>query len=552
MANRLKVAKVLSIKQLHDQGWSQRRIARELGVSRDAVARQLAKTADSGEPATEEGDSNKATSEKAPTGSQQHEGASNKATTPTKAPTGSGTLSPTDLTNRTADTPAESRSCCQPFRQKILDKLEQGLSAQRIYQDLVDEHGFDAKYHSVRRFVAKLNQVKPLPFRRIEVAAGEEAQVDFGTGTPIVGEDGKRRRTHVLRVVLSHSRKAYSESVFRQTTENFIRCIENAFRHFGGVPQTLVPDNLKAAVLKADWYDPELNPKLRSFCEHYGTVLLPTKPRMPRHKGKVERGVDYVQENALKGRTFGSLREQNDHLLHWESTIADTRIHGTTRKQVCLLFEEERSALGTLPIDYFPCFQEAQRKVSRDGHVAVAKAYYSLPPEYLGHTLWARWDSRVVRVFNDSMELICTHATQPPGKFSTLPEHLASEKIHPIERGTDWLLKKCSYIGENTKHWTLGLVANRGIEAVRVLHGLLNLSDKHPSSLIEQACEVALANDCYQLRSLRKLIEHRSSKQKSFDFLDEHPLIRNLSEYGDLVRVDFQTGTDLPKETICQ
>ena len=118
VANRLKVAKVLSIKQLHDQGWSQRRIARELGISRDAVARHLARPTDSGEPTTEEGDSNKATSEEALTGSQQQDGASNKATTRTKAPTGSGTPSPTDLTNRTADTLAESRSCCQPFRQQ--------------------------------------------------------------------------------------------------------------------------------------------------------------------------------------------------------------------------------------------------------------------------------------------------------------------------------------------------------------------------------------------------------------------------------------------------
>ncbi|MFC1759427.1 hypothetical protein ACFL2H_11785, partial [Planctomycetota bacterium] len=116
--------------------------------------------------------------------------------------------------------------------------------------------------------------------------------------------------------------------------------------------------------------------------------VLPTKPRTPRHKGKVERGVDYVQENALKGRTFKSLQEQNDHLLCWETTIADTRIHGTTRKQVSKLFEVERESLGKLPLDYFPCFQEAQRKVSRDGHVSVDKAYYSLPPEFVGHTLW--------------------------------------------------------------------------------------------------------------------------------------------------------------------
>jgi transposase len=123
----------------------------------------------------------------------------------------------------------------------------------------------------------------------------------------VIQPDGKRRRTHVFRIVLSHSRKAYSEAVYRQTTEDFIRCMENAFHHFGGAPQTLVIDNLKAAVTKADWFDPELNPKIQSFCAHYDTVILPTRPRTPRHKGKIERGVDYVQDNALKRRTFTSL-----------------------------------------------------------------------------------------------------------------------------------------------------------------------------------------------------------------------------------------------------
>ena len=264
---------------------------------------------------------------------------------------------------------------------------------------MVVERGFEGKYHSVRRFVAKLNQAHPLPFRRIEVTPGEEAQIDFGAGAPIIDANGKRRRTHVLRVVLSHSRKGYSQAVYQQTTDNFIHCIENAFRHFGGVPKTIVPDNLKAAVIKADWYDPELNPKLRSFSEHYGTVVLPTKPRMPRHKGKVERGVDYVQENGLKGKTFRTLEEQNVYLLHWETTVADTRIHGTTKQQVLKVFEEvEREALEKLPLDYFPCFQEGQRKVSRDGHVAVNKSYYSVPPEHLGRTVWVRWDARVVRI----------------------------------------------------------------------------------------------------------------------------------------------------------
>ena len=92
----------------------------------------------------------------------------------------------------------------------------------------ITEHGFTGSYYSVRRFVTKLEAQVPLPFRRLECAPGEEAQIDFGSGAPLVGEDGRRRRTHVFRVVLSHSRKAYSEVVYRQTTESFVRCLENA------------------------------------------------------------------------------------------------------------------------------------------------------------------------------------------------------------------------------------------------------------------------------------------------------------------------------------
>jgi hypothetical protein len=184
-------------------------------------------------------------------------------------------------------------------------------------------------------------------------------------------------------LVLSHSRKAYSEVFFRQTTDNLLACWENAFAAWGGVPRTLVIDNLKAAVLHADWYDPELHPKVSAFCKHYGTVLLPTKPRMPRHKGKIEAGIKFVQSNALRGRSFDSLAAQNAHLAHWESCVADVRIHGTTKKQVRQVFEQfERPALLALPADRFPFFHEAQRVVHRDGHVEVDKAYYSVPPEY--------------------------------------------------------------------------------------------------------------------------------------------------------------------------
>jgi transposase len=291
---------------------------------------------------------------------------------------------------------------------------EAGIKATMPYMMHSRSHDLSDSYYSVRRFVARLNKKSALPFRRLETLPGEEAQVDFGTGAPVRTPQGKTRRPWIFRIVLSHSRKAYSEAVWRQSSESFIQCLENAFRHFGGVPGRLVIDNLKAVVAKADWYDPEVHPKLQSFAAHYGTVFLPTKPYTPRHKGKVENSVKYVKGNALKGRVFTSLAEENEFLLDWETHIADTRIHGTTKRQVKQLFEEqEREALLPLPKDRFPFFHEGRRTVHRDGHIEVDKAYYSAPPEYLGRRIWVRWDGRLVRLFNDRWESLGLHAKQP-------------------------------------------------------------------------------------------------------------------------------------------
>ena len=331
--------------------------------------------------------------------------------------------------------------------------MEAGLSAVRIFQDLVEE-GFEGKYWSVRRYVTRLTAPHDLPMRRLETLPGEEAQIDFGTGAPVLMPDGRRRRPWVFRVVLSHSRKAYSEAVWRQTTEAFLQCLENAFHHFGGVPRRLVLDNLKAAVAQADWYDPEVHPKLQSFAAHYGTAFLPTKPYTPRHKGKIERGIGYAKNNALKGRVFQSLEEENQFLLGWEETVADTRIHGTTKRQVGRMFQEsERVALLPLPADRFPFFHEAYRAVHRDGHLEVDKAYYSAPPEYVGRRLWVRWDARLVRIFNDRFEQVAVHAKAEPGRFRTAAEHIPREKVSAVERGTDALLRQIAAIGPHTRQW---------------------------------------------------------------------------------------------------
>jgi transposase len=505
MANVLKMAKGHSIQVLHARGWSQRRIARALGVHRETVARyvRLAEGSPRDGPTV-------------PDGPDQ-----NRPNLP------AGSSGPP--------------SGCEPFREVIRTALERGLSSQRIWQDLKSEYGFDGAYDSVKRFCRRLKQASPRPFRRMECEPGEEAQVDFGTAAPVITAEGKRRRPHLFRIVLSHSRKAYSEAVYRQTTDDFLRCLENAFHHFGGVPETLVIDNLKAAVTKADWFDPDLNPKILAFCEHYGTVVLPTKVRTPRHKGKVERGVGYAQDNALKGRTFDSLAAQNRHLLEWETSVADTRIHGTTRKQVGRVFAEvERAALLLLPVDRFPCFQEAQRKVNRDGHVEAARSYYSAPPEYVGRRVWARWDGHVVRVFNRRLEQIAIHAQREPGRFATDDRHIVAEKRGGIERGTAWWLRKAHAIGSDTGRWAEAMLQQRGIPGVRVLMGLVSLTNKHTDTAIERACGVARSHGVYRLRVIRELLKRHAPEQEQFDFIAEHPLIRSLSDYGQLVHHAFE------------
>lgn len=533
MANFIKMAIAQSIFSLHAQGLSGRQIARMLGIGRGTVARYLRgqrPAASNGaiapiDPARLETDSKGAT---APTGSELS-ATSAESSCATAGRAGAG---------------AQSKAA--RWQDFILQKQAQGLSAKRIHQDLREEPGTaEVSYDSVRRLLKRLGTARPVPFRRMECEPGHEAQVDFGTGARIVTADGKRRKTHVLRVVLSHSRKGYSEACFRQTAEDFLRVLENAFRHFGGVPRTVVVDNLKAAVLRADWFDPELNPKLQSFAQHYGTVILPTKPRTPRHKGKVERGVGYVQDNGLKGHDFTSLEAQNQHLARWEATVADTRIHGTTKRHVGQVFREvEQPALLPLPTERFPFFHEAPRKVSRDGHIEVAKAYYSAPPEYLGHSVWARWDGRLVRIFNPRFEQIALHVQGPPGSFSTLVEHVLPEKISGLERGAAWLFHKIRGIGPQAHAWAAAMLAARGIEGTRVLLGLLALAKRYPAETLEKACEIALSYGAYRLRTIRQLLSRDARPQPPLPFLDEHPIIRPLDDYGRIVAAALQRQAD--------
>jgi transposase len=518
MANILKVNEQSTIQQLAAQGWSRRRIARELNVDRKTVRRYLRASA------------------KSPTISTPGSPMPDAANSPISTP---GPSTGAQLVSEALQAEAGRPGLCTSHRQRIEAKLEAGLTAQRIYQDLLAEVGFRASYQSVKRFVRQLRQAQPERVWRIEVQPGEEVQIDFGTGAPVVDAQGQRRRPWVLRVVLSHSRKAYSEAVFHQTTENLIRCLENAFRSFGGVTKVLNLDNLRAAVHKADWCDPDLNPKLLSFCRHYGCALLPCLPRTPEHKGKTERGIGYLKGNALRGRTFTSLTAENEFLRHWEKTVADVRIHGTTRKQVAALFAEEQKALLALPPDLFPCFQEGRRTVHRDSYVEVDKAFYTVPPEYISDWVWVRWDSREVRIFNQRWEQLVLHAHLPPGQFDKV---LGLGGGHgPLERQLDYWLERAQELGAPCGAWAQAMLHHKGPLGLRSIMGLLGLTDQHSFKSLNEACATALARGAWRLRDVKGLLEQRQHEvQTHLSFAQTHPLIRNLAEYGLFIETKIQ------------
>ena len=518
MSNILEVPQQQAIQALIAKCWSVRRIARTLSVNRRTVKRYAA-------------------------------GAVPKCTT--EVTTGSGTSDESKCTTQviigsvladgpkcTTEVTTGSRSLCNGSREVIAPMLELGLSAQRIYQDLVAGHGFGGSYPSVRRYVAKLKASEPERVWRIECQPGEEMQVDFGLGAPLVEAGGKARRTWLFRAVLSYSRKGYTEVVLRQDTETFIRVLENAVRYFGGVPRLLNLDNLKAAVIKADWYDPAINPKLADFCRHYGMTPMPCRPYSPQHKGKVERGVGYAKNNALKGRQFVSLNEQNAHLIHWEEQVADKRVHGTTRRQVAAVFEEERKALGPLPASVYESYQEGRRRVQRDSFVEVAKAYYEAPPEFIGRQVWVRWDGRMVRLLNDRMEQVACHTRLEPGKFSRC---LGVRGLHgSIKQSADYWLSRAAALGEAAGRWAHRALEQRGAEAIRSIMGLCHLTDKRRAADIDAACAKAMdaAAGLPAYRAIKLMLESESDApgQIQMELREIDPIIRPLSAYADFIR----------------
>jgi transposase len=553
MSNVLREEKRQQVIALGRLGWALRRIEQETGVRRETASAYL-KTAGiavrppgawgrrpPAKPANEvTTGSTVELSALNPNPNPNAENLPNKGKSKTAKPANEVTTGfGVELSSFGSENTTPTPSACEPFREAIKLGLSRGRNAMAIWQDLVADNGFRGGYGTVKRFVRKLRGDQPLEARAVIVTApGEEAQVDYGSKGPMVrdSQTGKYRRTRLFVMTLGYSRKAVRLLTFRSSSRIWAELHEKAFRRLGGTTRIVVLDNLKEGVLVPDIYDPTLNPLYRDMLAHYGAVALPCRIKDPDRKGKVESGVGHAQRTPLKGKRFESLEEAQAYLDRWETNCADTRIHGTTKRQVAAMFAEEKPALLPLPLEPFRYYQHGQRVVHLDGCVEVEAAYYGLPPGWIGHLVQVQWDELFVRILDPkSGQLVREHVRQKRGWYRIQEQDLSPRRPFKVSQ----LLWRAERAGAQIGALCNHIYNQQGQLGVRRIQGVLSLAKKYGTASTEEACAVALEMGVREYQFVRRYLER--TPQLSLRQVD--PLIRELIEYRDLINRKTQEPT---------
>ncbi len=414
----------------------------------------------------------------------------------------------TQLQAAPTDRAPHEQSLVVPFQEPVQRWHAQGVEGQAIWQLLVEQHGFAGSYSSLKRFLRRLDPSAVRATVRVEVEPGEEAQVDFGAAGRILDPDrGQLRKAWVFVMTLSHSRHQYGELVFDQEVATWLRCHQRAFEFFHGVPRRVVPDNLKAAIVHAALYDPEVQRAYREFAEHYGFLISPCRPRTPEHKGKVEQGgVHYVKRNALAGRAFRDLSEGNRHLWRWCVETAGRRVHGTTKRIPLEVFDQvERPALQPLPVHPWELAEWKQAKLHADCHVVFEAAYYSAPHRLIGQRLWVRGTAWQVQLFHE-YALVATHRRARPGQRRTLLDHLPPDKVHFLLQTPAWCRERAAAIGPACARFIDALLGERPLDRLRSAQGVLRFAPRYGAPRLEAACARAAAVEEYRYHTVKSIL----------------------------------------------
>lgn len=418
------------------------------------------------------------------------------------------------LLDETFDKPAppQNVSTVEPYRTEVVKLRQENVEMAAIWERL-KERGYSGSYSAVRRFVRGLEPVELDVTVRVECQPGEEAQVDFGyAGLMLDPGTGQRRRSWGFVMTLSWSRHQYVEFVWDQKVATWLRLHGQAFAFFGGVPERVVIDNLKAGISKACWGDPQVQLAYRECAEHYGFLIAPCKPKTPQHKGKVEQGgVHYVKRNFLGGREPTSLTQANQDVRAWCLTTAGQRCHGTTKEQPLRRFlETEQGRLQLLPATPYDLAEWKKVTLHRDCHVVFDNAYYSAPFRLVSQELLVRGGTQTVKIYNSDYQLIATHErAEKPGQRQTNPAHLPPELLPGLYLDRPGCQIAAADVGPATGEVVALLLADLVVERLPTVRRLLALRDKYGDERLEAACARALHFDDPSYKTVKRILQQR-------------------------------------------
>jgi transposase len=406
------------------------------------------------------------------------------------------------LASRLPPRPApQQRSSIEAWGELIEAMHARRASPKAIFDRLRLEHpDFPGSLSAVKRMCARLSRERGISPDEvaipIETEPGHIAQVDFTyVGKLYDHEHGVLRKCWLFLMTLGHSRHMYCQLVFDQKVETWVRLHIEAFEYFGGVPRVIVPDNLKAAVVRAAFAvddDPVIHRTYRELARHYGFQIDPTPPFSPEKKGKVESNAKYVKRNFLAPRELGDIVRARAELQLWLREIAGGRVHGTTGRRPLEVFErEERSALLALPAVRYEIVLWKRAQLHRDCHVQIDGAFYSAPWRLIGEQLWARCTRQEVTLYR-SDERLWVHSRVSRGRRSTIEAHLPEGRRDLRHRSAAHWLERAKTIGPETLLLVEEVFASDDVlSKLRAVQAIVSHLANYPSERAEAAARRA-------------------------------------------------------------
>lgn len=392
------------------------------------------------------------------------------------------------------------------YEERIKELLkEPDMTARQIWR-LLCEAGCRFSERSINRYVQQLAPSEPVVTVRLEVDPGTQAQVDFGLATLTL--DGARKRLWAFVMTLSYSRHRFVRFVERQDIATWLDCHIRAFEFFGGVPATVLLDNLKSGVVKADLYDPTINRAYAELERHHGFVADPAKVRTPEHKGKVERSMPVIRQQLVAGRSYTDLADANEKALLWCRDEIGLRANGTTHEAPRLRFErDEKAALKDLPVHRFELPHWKECTVHPDHHVVFEKCYYSVPTRYVGKKVWVRGGLMMVDIFCQDVQIKSHPAAHRPGTWRTdLDDYPQGKKLF-LQFQPAWCKKEAYRMGEFAGRLVEAILTPHALVHLRKAQGLLRLGEKYGAQKLDDVCRHLLENGSHSHAAVKRLLE---------------------------------------------